>query len=202
MTIYQTTKGNDYALDTHTVIGLPASVELHLSTSPELPKRFGKRIKAAGGDYSACRGYCDHRYVTLPLTDDTRGLINDLLRAHGKTGGKGTTVVARGTGVRGAQAWMDVHKAPYVGEHDSPLRHWEERYWKSLRSAVARGMCHLHEGAPPETTPDERKHVSECVWSRADERVNELETALTAAKKHERATFKAMRDAQEAARGE
>lgn len=60
----------------------PYNVELHLMTSPELPKKFGKAIKAAGGNYSHALGTgCMHRFVKLPSTQ--RGLINTLVREFG-----------------------------------------------------------------------------------------------------------------------
>lgn len=180
-TYYQTTDGTDYTLASHAVLSAPVSVEMHLNTDTSLPKRFGKKIKAAGGGYSNCRRYGSHRYVTLPFSNDTRDLINDLLRRYGKTGGKGTTVVARDTGIRGAQARMIVHKAPHVGEHDSPIRHWEERYWRSIQNAVDRGLCNLHEGTPPEATFVERETVALNVAKRAHERVEAAKVALAEA---------------------
>lgn len=181
--IYQTTKGGDYALDSHKVVEAPTHVELHLSTDTSLPKRFGKKIKAAGGGYSNCRRRGSHRYVTLPLRDDTRDLINDLLRQYGRTGGKGTTVIARGPRIEGSQAWMSVHTAPHVGEHDSPLRHWEERHWRALENAVERGLCNLHFGTPPVPTLAEREGVATMRLDRARCRVRDLEEELEEARR-------------------
>jgi len=152
MTIFQTIKSYDPCEpDEHVVIGRPGVVRMDLTTSPSLVKRFGKKIKTAGGTYSKCRGYADYRYVSLPLNDDTRDLINTLIREYGKTGGKDTTMVARSTGVSGAQAWMDVHYVPHGA--DSPLRVFEEKYFQALRNAMDRGMCNLHEGEPPVADP-------------------------------------------------
>ena len=77
----------------------PYDVELHLMTNPELPKKFGRAIKAAGGSYSEARGTgCMHRYVTLPSTQ--RGLINTLVREfgfwHGARSNDTVAMLARG----------------------------------------------------------------------------------------------------------
>jgi hypothetical protein len=53
--------------------------DLHLSPSAELPKRFGKRIRAVGGTYSDCRGYDSVRYVSVPATKAGRVLADELL---------------------------------------------------------------------------------------------------------------------------
>lgn len=57
----------------------PYDVEMHVSVNPDLPKKYGKAIKEAGGSYSAARGNgCLNRYVTLPRT--ARKLINAIAR--------------------------------------------------------------------------------------------------------------------------
>lgn len=60
----------------------PTKVEMHLSVNAELPKRFGTRIKAAGGEYSTCRGYTTKRFVTVPISETE--LINELMAAYGR----------------------------------------------------------------------------------------------------------------------
>lgn len=42
-----------------------------------IPKKYGKKIKAAGGRYEECRGHTYTRYVTLPCT--AVDLLNELL---------------------------------------------------------------------------------------------------------------------------
>lgn len=60
----------------------PYDIELHLSTNPDLPKKYGKAIKAAGGAYTEARGNgCLHRYVTLPRS--ARELIDKLVHEFG-----------------------------------------------------------------------------------------------------------------------
>lgn len=89
-----------------------AAWELHLGSTSTLPRRFGEKIKAAGGSYSATRGYNPYRYVTLPEGQDE--LINAILTAYpgpgGSTGKKGPVVIARlGDGRECATpAWVTV----------------------------------------------------------------------------------------------
>lgn len=73
-------------------------VELHLMTDPDLPKKYGKAIKAAGGRYNEVRGGGRlHRYVTLPNT--ARELINKLVVEfgfwHGARSTDRVTMIAR-----------------------------------------------------------------------------------------------------------
>lgn len=79
----------------------PYTVELHLSTDPDLPKKYGRVIKAAGGEYSEARGMsCLHRYVKLP--SGARELINKLVAEfgfwHGARSNDKVTMIARPAG--------------------------------------------------------------------------------------------------------
>lgn len=57
----------------------PYHIEMHVSVNPDLPKKYGKAIKEAGGSYSAARGNgCLCRIVTLPRA--ARKLINAIAR--------------------------------------------------------------------------------------------------------------------------
>lgn len=82
-------------------IPAPKSIELHLTGSPEF-SRYSKKVKLAGGSYSACRGYSNTRFVHLPWNDEGRALANKLIAEFGRgknphaRGGSGTVVVARG----------------------------------------------------------------------------------------------------------
>lgn len=69
-------------------------LELHLSGNPDLPKKFGARIKAVGGRYNAVRGYGHDRYVTIPATETA--LADALIKNFAK--GKGTCIIWRGPG--------------------------------------------------------------------------------------------------------
>lgn len=80
-------------------------VTLHLYGSPTLPKKYGKRIKAAHGNYSQCRGMWHMRYVTVPL--DAHNLIDTLVReypTHIKT-----TMVVSSHRLHMAPAWRVVY---------------------------------------------------------------------------------------------
>ena len=89
----------------------PIDVELHLSACSTLPKRFGKKIKAAGGRYSECRGDVSRRYVTLPI-EGNEALIDTLCAEYfapshlSKT--PGMTVVFRGGSEPRLPAWFNV----------------------------------------------------------------------------------------------
>lgn len=66
--------------------------ELHLDTDPELVKKWGKKIKQAGGRYSHCRGYSDTRYVHIPTTTVGMSIGDALINEFGY---KKVCVVAR-----------------------------------------------------------------------------------------------------------
>lgn len=73
--------------------GIASELELQLSTNPDLPKRFGKQIKACGGRYKHARGYDAYRrFVVIPLSETQ--LIDNLVDNFGT--GKKTTVILRG----------------------------------------------------------------------------------------------------------
>ena len=111
-----------------TVEGIRAryhGVEAHLNTSSDLPKRFGRRIEAAGGTYSECRGSVDTRFVTLPA--DAGDLLDALVEAfphHRKT-----ALIVRGIEIEGVVNGRAVtlHHNPGAGRvvcersNDSPL---------------------------------------------------------------------------------
>lgn len=73
-----------------TGIPQPKAIELHLGTSPEFT-RYSKKVKALGGTYSQCRGNAGYRFVDLPLTEDGRALVNELIARFGRL--KTTTVI-------------------------------------------------------------------------------------------------------------
>jgi len=181
-TYYQTIKSYDKCEpDEHNVLNNPASVEMHFSSYNDLVKRFGRKIKAAGGTYTACRGRRTTRTVCLSLRDDTRALINALVNAYG---GPKTPMIARGTGVRGSMAWMDVH---YVHKNDDdPVGTFLGLYWQAVRQAMDRGICNIHEGTPPE--PDHLLYARRR-QARADERVNAARDALAEAKAAQKAAY-------------
>lgn len=99
-------------------IPAPKSIELHLTGSPEF-SRYSKKVKLAGGSYSARRRYSNTRFVHLPWNDEGRALANKLIAQFGRgknfhaRGDSGTTVIVRGVGnsFRGktVHAWVVVH---------------------------------------------------------------------------------------------
>jgi len=54
-------------------------IELHLSYSTGFARKYGKRVRAAGGTYSECRGNQTKRYVTISTNPLNHKLINDIL---------------------------------------------------------------------------------------------------------------------------
>ncbi|HEX7095661.1 MAG TPA: hypothetical protein VF183_07245 [Acidimicrobiales bacterium] len=75
------------------------TLELHLDADPELPKKYGKRIKALGGRYGEARGYGAKRIVDVPVDGalgDGIKLCAELVRAYGGAEGRGRTcIIAR-----------------------------------------------------------------------------------------------------------
>jgi hypothetical protein len=98
----------------------PEAVELHLCARAQFTRVYGKRVKAAGGTYSAVRGSNVHkRYVQVPIAE--RELINELLDRY--RGGKLTTVVFRNFNrcPVSLPSWVVVKKAPRVRGLDVAL---------------------------------------------------------------------------------
>lgn len=89
------------------VLPAPEEMELHIYGNPEMPKRFGAKVKALGGSYSACRGYESTRFVYLPLTTEGFALAEELVAAYPDAGQ--TTVIFRGK-ARTADAVQDVKR--------------------------------------------------------------------------------------------
>ena len=127
-------------------------IELHVNGNTALTKRFGKKIKAAGGTYSECRGHSYKRFVTLPI-EGNEALINALATefyladyarlkakdANGfnKTRDKGMVVVFR----YGSKlpAWADVVNVPKT---EDMLGAALNLYRANVQSAVERGILH------------------------------------------------------------
>lgn len=68
----------------HPILG---SIELHIYSSAfdgNFTRKFGKRVKNAGGKYTDCRGSYTRRYVTIPLNEKNRPLIEAILVLDGK----------------------------------------------------------------------------------------------------------------------
>lgn len=109
--------------------------ELHLNPSSEFAKKFGKKVKAAGGTYSSCRGYCDTRYVTVPSA--CVELIDALLAAYpdpcsGRRGRRGTCAVLRPPSYFSGPAWVVVQYGKTAAELESGVE-------RAAAHAVKRG---------------------------------------------------------------
>ena len=86
----------------------PATVDIHACADPEFTRRFGKRVKAAGGDYSHARGNQCTRFVTVPITEPE--MIDEIVAAYPHY--KKTTVIFNGMAVRAGNA-----HAPWSVQH-------------------------------------------------------------------------------------
>lgn len=69
------------------------SIELHLNSSPEFTKKYGKKVKELKGTYNKCRGYSSERFVTIPVNEESKPVIQKIFNEFGK---KKTTVIPRG----------------------------------------------------------------------------------------------------------
>lgn len=86
----------------------PDAVEVHLRPDTRFT-RYGRRVKAMGGRYSACRGLCNARYVTIPLgAEGSRELIATLVRRFGVR--PTTVIIARGGTTFALPAPIVVHR--------------------------------------------------------------------------------------------
>lgn len=110
------------------------TIELHLDSSP-LSHSQTRRIKAAGGKYSECRGYVRKRFVTVPASEID--LINELVRTHG-----GETMIARDDDK--LPSWVIVqHVDPEATE--PPILQFIRLYQAAKRNAHERGIISTKE---------------------------------------------------------
>jgi hypothetical protein len=120
---------------------LPTSVEMHLSGSSDFTRKgWGKKVKAAGGRYSECRGDATERYVTVPLIEED--LIGDLLCLFPSW--KKTTIVFRGIATWRPNAWVVVHDIPNIAAvADNPREAEFAKVAKALDEvrAAMNGRC-------------------------------------------------------------
>jgi hypothetical protein len=100
-------------------------VELHIAPDPAFTRKFGQRVKQAGGRYSAVRG-TDTRYVFLPLSEAK--LIDEIIRFTFDTFTTRRTMVmiARDFVVHrlGRPSWSVVH---YVNRIETSPTAWFQR---------------------------------------------------------------------------
>jgi len=155
---YKEYSTNSDAPPAYTVIGAPASLEIHISryvADATFPKRFGASIKAAGGRYSNIRRLSsDQRYITIPLRVDTRDLINAVVALH-KDGNRYTTIVGRHTSVS-LPSWVDVQR---VRSEDGPdyVQTFIEAYERALTRAAKDGaVAGVKIGSPPTESDKDR----------------------------------------------
>lgn len=106
----------------------PTSFELHINSDPDFTKKFGKKVKAIGGHYRACRGYQTTRFVHIPNTEEGRELAQAILdefafdsvkpdKFHLR---KTSTVISRGLPLL-LPSWAIVHYTKSIDEALSML---------------------------------------------------------------------------------
>jgi hypothetical protein len=109
-------------------IPTPKSVELHLGSNPEFTRKYGAKVKAAGGRYTECRGHSNTRFVDLPWTDESRDLANKLIAEFGRLNNRTVVVLRPDRTFRGkhVHAPVVVH---YVSQTDAnPCGIVQEKY--------------------------------------------------------------------------
>ena len=88
----------------------PASLELHIAGIPDFVKKYGKAVKAHGGNYSHVRGHRSRRFVTVPNTAPGRELAQNILDDFG--GPRSTIIIMRGipneTALGNMRSWVTV----------------------------------------------------------------------------------------------
>lgn len=148
---------------------LPYGVRLDLNNDPAFVKKFGKRVKAAGGSYSECRGHQETRFVNLPCSEEA--LINAIWAEFGrwestskKSGKKkGVMVATLPTGYSGLPAWVTVHQV----EMSDP----DPAY--ALRCNLAQALLHARERglsdsvSAPLTVAEKEAHDAELAAKKA-----------------------------------
>jgi len=114
-----TLEGLVAALGSRWRLDIPVSVH-------DFPKRFGKRVKAAGGHYSECRGSCQIRFVNLPGT--AAALADEMIAEacepytarDGSTKRRRVIVVAEGGTTPfdfgNSHSWVTVHRIRSMAE--------------------------------------------------------------------------------------
>jgi len=130
-----------------------ASWEIHCDASSDFTKKgFGRKVKAVGGHFSKCRGYCDKRFVHIPDTPEGREVADAVIAAfphYGKT-----TIISRGVikAVRNDRpeftrwynmAWVEVQ---YIKGNET-IADARAKCEKAAQQAVSRGYVDGYEFA-------------------------------------------------------
>lgn len=125
---------------------VPCSVRLDLKEDPEFVKKYGKKVKAAGGTYSTARVRGNGRYVTLPTTERELAAkiwkdFGGYARLNSKSYEKrlGCIVIHPAMlGYHGLPAWTTVHHISLDSE--DPIGAVILQFAVSILSARGRGI--------------------------------------------------------------
>jgi hypothetical protein len=139
----------------HAIDDTPASVRIDCTDDTAFTRKYGKRVKAAGGRYSECRGHQSTRYVQIPC-EGNAALINAVARDFGRgsyyatKAPKGTVTMVAEVRGGGLQSWITVHYVPREGEgeiFDRFVASWHA----ALQQACDRGhISGVYAGPVPE----------------------------------------------------
>lgn len=121
-----------------TIIGPVRSFEIHVSAYiDDFVRRFGRKIKQAGGTYSHCRGHEHKRYVKVPNTTEGRQAADVLIASQ--RAGRRPTIIIRGVGEHALPAWVVVtHDAASISDA-------LQQFATSLANACERGIVQVVE---------------------------------------------------------
>lgn len=156
---------------------LPYGVRLDLRNDPEFVKKYGKKVRQAGGSYSECRGHQSTRFVTLPCAEEK--LINAIWAEFGgweqtnkKSGEKmGTMVVSLDGGFHGLPAWVTVHQVAMTDPDPA----------YALRCKLALALMHARERG----LNDSDKPVTLAEKAARDQELADKKTAVETARREE-----------------
>lgn len=142
------------------IFDVPRVVRIDCGADPEFTRKYGQKVKAAGGKYTECRGHAGKRYVTVP-TEGNEALISAIAEDFGRFdrefGGPTPTVtmvseqIAEGYG--GFQAWIAVHQIEREGE-GTIFDRFVAAHEAALMQAVKRGVDGVRVGSVPQSYHD------------------------------------------------
>lgn len=144
----------------------PTSIELQISARRPFSKQLRKRVKAAGGTYSECRGRIDIRYVDLPYTPEGNAVadaimatgVSEAVRAARAAKDKGAFTVILRSRVRGdISSWIQVQYADNMADARA-------KYDAAIERAVERGYLVREDRVAYET-----RKAREAAQARRDE---------------------------------
>jgi len=133
-----------------------ANWEIHIGSCSDFTRKgYGRKVKAVGGRFSTCRGYCDKRYVHIPDTPEGRKVADAVIKAF--PAGAKTTIISRGVIKAvyegredycrwGNMAWVPVQ---YVDPRSEGTTEARAKCEKAAQQAIRRGYVSGYEFTTP-----------------------------------------------------